>query len=73
MHSASVILDVKYKYHWLRIEDLVDQSTDDLISTIENYINVLSSSQHDTYTSPFEIVATNMGKWKFLIFFLTAN
>lgn len=52
---------MKYRNHWIRIEDLVDQSTDDLISTIENYINVLSSSQHDTYTNPFEIVASNMG------------
>lgn len=52
---------MKYSDHWIRIEDLVDQSSDDLISTIEGYINVLSTSQHDTYTSPFEIVATNMG------------
>lgn len=61
---------MKYRNHWIRIEDLVDQSTDDLISTIESYINVLSSSQHDTYTNPFEIVALNMGKkYTFCIFY----
>lgn len=63
VHAASVILDTKYKNHWMRIEDLIDQGTDDLIRSIENYINVLSSSQHDTYTNPFEIVASNMGEF----------
>lgn len=62
MHSVGVVLAEKYTKHWQRIKKLTDESSEQLISLIEKYINVLSVSQHDTYTSPFEIVSPNMGK-----------
>ncbi|XP_031351868.1 protocadherin-like wing polarity protein stan isoform X2 [Photinus pyralis] len=58
--SASAVLDNKYFSHWSRIKELTSESAEHLVSAIENYINVLSSSQHDTYTNPFEIVSSNM-------------
>lgn len=63
MYSVSTVLDTKYEDHWSRIKELTDQSVDDLVRIIEKYINVLSASQHDTYTSPFEIVSSNVGKF----------
>lgn len=62
MHSASVVLDNKYSQHWSRIKELTNEGAEHLVSAIESYINILSSSQHDTYTNPFEIVSPNMGK-----------
>jgi cadherin EGF LAG seven-pass G-type receptor 1 len=62
VHSVSIILDEKYTDHWFRIKQLTGEGAEHLISDIENYINILSISQHDTYTNPFEIVAPNMGK-----------
>lgn len=38
-----------------------------LTSLVENYINILSISQHDTYTNPFEIVSPNMGKYLYML------
>ncbi|KAK4875010.1 hypothetical protein RN001_011432 [Aquatica leii] len=60
VHSASVVLDNKYDSHWSRIKELTNEGAEHLVSALENYINVLSSSQHDTYTNPFEIVSTNI-------------
>ncbi|XP_018329600.1 protocadherin-like wing polarity protein stan [Agrilus planipennis] len=60
VHSTSVILDSKYKKHWNRIKELTSLCVEDLVQAMEHYINVLTSSQHDTYTNPFEISATNM-------------
>lgn len=36
-----------------------------LTGLVENCINILSVSQHDTYTNPFEIISPNMGKGLF--------
>ncbi|KAK9696737.1 Laminin G domain [Popillia japonica] len=60
VQSSSVVLDLKYYHHWLKIKDLTGGSNEKLISMIEMYINILSASQHDTYTNPFEIVSPNM-------------
>lgn len=57
-----MVLDLKYYHHWLKIKDLTGGSNEKLISIIEMYINILSASQHDTYTNPFEIVSPNMSK-----------
>lgn len=62
VHSANVILDSKYLHHWLRIKTLTDGRAEYMIDSIKTYINILSESQHDTYTNPFEIVAPNIGK-----------
>lgn len=57
-----MILDSKYLDHWMRIKELTGNGAEKLVSIIEKYINVLSESQHDTYTNPFEIVSPNLGK-----------
>ncbi|KAL3270161.1 hypothetical protein HHI36_009218 [Cryptolaemus montrouzieri] len=58
--SVNTVLDVKYKEHWLRIKKLTGEPVDKLVAILEKYLMVLSLSQHDTYTSPFEIVSPNM-------------
>ncbi|XP_037956200.1 protocadherin-like wing polarity protein stan isoform X2 [Teleopsis dalmanni] len=58
--AASVILDKKYANEWKRIMDLIQRGPDDLVDAFNKYMVVLARSQHDTYTSPFEIVQPNM-------------
>lgn len=62
VHSMGTILSKKYTHHWKRIKELIGEGVEDLIELVERYIKVLSLSQHDTYTNPFEIVSSNMGK-----------
>lgn len=69
VYAINVILSSKYAEHWNKIKELTGSSVENLISFMEKYINVLLESQHDTYTSPFEIVTSNMGKLILLIFF----
>ncbi|XP_049823743.1 protocadherin-like wing polarity protein stan isoform X2 [Aethina tumida] len=60
VHSSNVVLTEEYAEHWQKIKKLTGDSTEQLIDLIEKYIDILSVSQHDTYTSPFEIVSPNM-------------
>ncbi|XP_066248043.1 protocadherin-like wing polarity protein stan isoform X1 [Euwallacea similis] len=60
VHTLSVILSFKYKYHWDIIHEMTGHGVDEVLGFMENYIIVLLESQHDTYTSPFEIVARNV-------------
>lgn len=60
VHSASAVLDPKYLSQWHSIERLTSESGESLITAIARYINILATSQRDTYTNPFEIVATNV-------------
>nr|XP_023025805.1 protocadherin-like wing polarity protein stan [Leptinotarsa decemlineata] len=60
VHSVSVVLSETYENHWMRIKELTGESSEQVIALIEKYIRILAVSQHDTYTSPFEIVAPNM-------------
>lgn len=62
VHSVGIVLAEKYFSHWNRIKALTGEGVEDMIGLIERYIKVLSVSQHDTYTNPFEIVSQNMGK-----------
>ncbi|XP_054089368.1 protocadherin-like wing polarity protein stan isoform X2 [Zeugodacus cucurbitae] len=58
--AASVILDRKYAAEWKRATELIQRGPDDLVDAFNKYMVVLASSQHDTYTNPFEIVQRNM-------------
>ncbi|XP_068147300.1 protocadherin-like wing polarity protein stan isoform X2 [Drosophila tropicalis] len=58
--AASVILDRKYDAEWRRASELIQRGPDDLVDAFNKYLVVLARSQHDTYTSPFEIVQPNM-------------
>ncbi|XP_044754021.1 protocadherin-like wing polarity protein stan isoform X2 [Coccinella septempunctata] len=60
VHSVNTVLDAKYADSWLRIEKLTNEPVDKLVALIEKYLMVLSQSQHDTYTSPFEIISPNV-------------
>lgn len=60
VHSASVVLDPKYLEQWEKIEELTTDTGESLVIAITKYIEVLAVSQRDTYTSPFEIVASNI-------------
>ncbi|XP_001961249.3 protocadherin-like wing polarity protein stan isoform X3 [Drosophila ananassae] len=58
--AASVILDRKYEAEWRRATELIQRGPEDLVDAFNKYLVVLARSQHDTYTSPFEIVQPNM-------------
>lgn len=60
VESAGVILDRRYADEWLRLTQLTQRRPTDLIDAFHKYQTVLARSQHDTYTSPFEIVHANM-------------
>jgi hypothetical protein len=62
VQTASTILDVKYRDHWHRVTDLTGETAEDLVLSFNRYIATLAQSQDDTYTSPFEVVAENMGE-----------
>lgn len=62
VHAIGTILFPKYTDHWKRIKQLVGEGAEDLIGLVEKYIQILCISQHDTYTNPFEIVFSNMGR-----------
>jgi cadherin EGF LAG seven-pass G-type receptor 1 len=65
VRTASTILDTKYKDHWNRVTDLTGETAEDLVLSFDRYIATLAQSQGDTYTSPFEVVADNMGETNF--------
>ncbi|XP_045488378.1 protocadherin-like wing polarity protein stan isoform X3 [Pieris rapae] len=58
--SSNTILDLNYQKEWRRISDLTGKGAEHLVQQFDKYISVLAESQHDTYTSPFEIVTSDM-------------
>lgn len=62
--ASSRLLDLSESDHWERINSLKSQGPFNLMNTINNYMATLSTSQHDTYTDPFEVVTPNIG-WCF--------
>ncbi|KAL7022348.1 hypothetical protein ACKWTF_012208 [Chironomus riparius] len=60
VEAASIILDAKYSNEWKRLKELTTRGPNDLIDAFNKYLVVLARSQHDTYTTPFEIVHNNM-------------
>ncbi|KAJ2938245.1 hypothetical protein O0L34_g17587 [Tuta absoluta] len=58
--SANTILDMQYSREWRRIRSLTGRGMELLLQKLDKYIAVLAESQHDTYTSPFEIVTSDM-------------
>ncbi|XP_046828165.1 protocadherin-like wing polarity protein stan isoform X1 [Vespa crabro] len=57
---ASAILQTKYLENWRRIESLNGDSPDKILNALARYLNTLTASQHDTFTSPFEVVDRNI-------------
>ncbi|KAL0891925.1 hypothetical protein ABMA27_015170 [Loxostege sticticalis] len=60
MKSSNTILSQSYSKEWLRIRQLTGQGIEELLQKYDKYIAVLAESQHDTYTSPFEIVTSDL-------------
>ncbi|XP_053689361.1 protocadherin-like wing polarity protein stan isoform X2 [Sabethes cyaneus] len=60
VESAGSILDPRYRNEWKRVTDLTQRGPDDLVDAFNRYMTVLGSTQHDTYTNPFEIVHENI-------------
>ncbi|XP_050681661.1 protocadherin-like wing polarity protein stan isoform X2 [Leptidea sinapis] len=58
--SSNTILNAQYKSEWARIRELTGRGVEHLIQQFDKYISVLAESQHDTYTSPFEIVTSDL-------------
>ncbi|XP_022815994.1 protocadherin-like wing polarity protein stan isoform X3 [Spodoptera litura] len=58
--SANTILNEQYTKQWSRIRELTGHGMELLLQRFDNYIAVLAESQHDTYTSPFEIVTSDL-------------
>ncbi|XP_026739662.1 protocadherin-like wing polarity protein stan [Trichoplusia ni] len=58
--SANTILDPEYTKEWHRIRELTGHGMELLLQRFDKYIAVLAESQHDTYTSPFEIVTSDL-------------
>lgn len=44
-----------------------------LLEKFDKYIAILAESQHDTYTSPFEIVTSDLGEFFFEYFIPPKN
>lgn len=59
--SANTILNMEYEKEWQRIRKLTGHGAEHLLQKFDKYISVLAESQHDTYTSPFEIVTSDLG------------
>uniref|UniRef100_A0A8D8VR67 Protocadherin-like wing polarity protein stan n=1 Tax=Cacopsylla melanoneura TaxID=428564 RepID=A0A8D8VR67_9HEMI len=62
VHAASRLLSSSESSHWSRIETLTrfTSSPHLLMTTFHQYLVSLTTSQQDTYTDPFEVVAPNM-------------
>lgn len=58
---SSRLLAVSEINHWERINTITSQGPSNLMNIINNYVTTLTTTQHDTYTDPFEIVTPNIG------------
>ncbi|XP_026490100.2 protocadherin-like wing polarity protein stan isoform X1 [Vanessa tameamea] len=58
--SSNTILNNGYEKEWHRIRELTGRGVEHLLQQFDKYIAVLAESQHDTYTSPVEIVTSDL-------------
>ncbi|XP_072940790.1 protocadherin-like wing polarity protein stan [Epargyreus clarus] len=58
--SSNTILNAQYAREWRRLERAGGRGAARLLQLLDGYIATLARSQHDTYTSPFEIVTSDM-------------
>ncbi|KAJ0179731.1 hypothetical protein K1T71_004322 [Dendrolimus kikuchii] len=58
--SANTILNLQYEKCWCRIRELTGHGMELLLEKFDKYIAILAESQHDTYTSPFEIITSDL-------------
>ncbi|XP_059052501.1 protocadherin-like wing polarity protein stan [Achroia grisella] len=58
--SANTILNGQYGTEWSRIRKMLGRGAEELVQRCDRYIAALAHTQHDTYTSPFEIVTSDI-------------
>jgi len=59
--ASSRLLDLSETDHWKRINSITSQGPFNLMNIINSYMATLSTTQHDAYTDPFEVVTPNIG------------
>lgn len=69
VNVASAVLRKDHKENWDRIKVLTGQGPENVSSKMALYLKTLTSSQHDTFTNPFEVVNPNIGEDITNIFF----
>lgn len=57
---AGKILSKKHLDNWRRIETLNGDSPDKILDGMARYLKILTGSQHNTFTDPFEVVDSNV-------------
>ncbi|KAF7994935.1 hypothetical protein HCN44_004407 [Aphidius gifuensis] len=57
---AGAILSKKYYAIWERIQQLNGDGPDKILDAMAKYLKIITGSQHNTFTDPFEIVNTNV-------------
>ena len=57
---AGMILSKKHLDNWRRIESINGDSPDKILDAMARYLKVLTGSQHNTFTDPFEVVDSNV-------------
>ncbi|XP_052128982.1 protocadherin-like wing polarity protein stan isoform X1 [Frankliniella occidentalis] len=60
VQAVSKALEPDNAAHWERISELTGETAEHVMVAVDQYIGVLTRSQRDTYTNPFEIVADNV-------------
>ena len=55
----NVLFDNKLLQKWISASVISNRGIEDLIQILNEYLNVLTQSQYETYTNPFEIVTNN--------------
>lgn len=57
---AGMILTKKHLDNWNKIETLNGDTPDKIMDAMARYLKILTGSQHNTFTEPFEVVDTNV-------------
>lgn len=57
---AGAILSKKHLANWERIQSLNSDSPDKILDAMARYLKILTGSQHNTFTDPFEVVDPNV-------------
>ncbi|XP_034944720.1 protocadherin-like wing polarity protein stan isoform X2 [Chelonus insularis] len=57
---AGAILSKDHIEKWQRILDLTDHGPDKILDAMARYLKILTGSQHNTFTDPFEVVNSNV-------------
>ncbi|XP_043190636.1 protocadherin-like wing polarity protein stan isoform X2 [Amphibalanus amphitrite] len=58
--ATSIILQPKYKRHWEKIQNQLNEGASDLLEDYDQYAHTLVRTQQDTFTDPMEIATDNV-------------